>query len=324
MGKISIIIPVYNVEPYLSRCLDSVLNQTYTNFEILCVDDGSTDNSGNICDEYAERDSRIKVFHKENGGLSTALNVGIKNFSGDYIGFADSDDWVEPQMYEVLYKSLTDINVHLSAVCFVRDYDTNPVVEAGIEKIPDRVLKQKEMLLYAIRNVHYAGFGRVVWNKLYRADIIKNSGVMFDDSLRIAMDLKFVTDLLMSGDITGIFTNKPLYHYVQRQGSLMRLNKMEYRLDELRCYKAIIEKADQKGFNDVTTWLKRQHCYNASLLTESAAKDNDNELLTFLYDEMRVYIKEYIETNEGYPGRIKRINDLLSMQRESLRCSGDS
>ena len=96
---ISVIVPVYNVEAWLPRCGDSILSQTYENLEILLVDDGSTDDSGLICEEYAKKDTRIRVIHKENGGLSSARNSGLDAASGEYIGFVDSDDWIEPEMY---------------------------------------------------------------------------------------------------------------------------------------------------------------------------------------------------------------------------------
>ena len=99
---ISIIVPVYNTEPYLPQCLDSILAQTYTDLEILLIDDGSTDRCGEICNQYAARDPRIRVFHTENRGLSAARNLGLDQAKGDYIGFVDSDDWIEPDMYEVL------------------------------------------------------------------------------------------------------------------------------------------------------------------------------------------------------------------------------
>ncbi|HCI64916.1 MAG TPA: glycosyl transferase, partial [Clostridiales bacterium] len=99
---ISVIVPVYRVEAFLPRCLDSIRGQTYKNLEIILVDDGSPDNCGKICDEYAEMDSRIRVIHKKNGGLSSARNAGLDVAVGDYIGFVDSDDWIAPEMYETL------------------------------------------------------------------------------------------------------------------------------------------------------------------------------------------------------------------------------
>ena len=104
MPKISIIVPVYNVEKYLRKCVDSILNQTFKDFELILVDDGSIDTSGKICDEYNLKDNRIKVIHKENGGLSSARNAGLDIAQGEYIGFVDSDDWIELDMYEELYK----------------------------------------------------------------------------------------------------------------------------------------------------------------------------------------------------------------------------
>ncbi|MDR2580208.1 MAG: glycosyltransferase [Fibromonadaceae bacterium] len=313
MDKISIIIPVFNVEPYIRKCLDSVVNQTYANLEILLINDGSTDGSEKICDEYAEKDRRIKVFHKENGGVSSAKNVGLKNFTGDYLGFVDSDDWIEPDMYEALYKSLTDNNVHLSAANFTRDAANVSVIEteAGREKIPSKILTQKEMLLYVFRIKHYAGFYCGLWNKLFKADVIRNSKLIFDENLIISEDIKFIADLIMIDKLTGIFVNKPLYHYQQRQGSLIRSGKIINELNRLNSYKTIIETADRKGFGDVAVWLKREHCYRASLLAEDAMANNDYELLALLQGEMNVYIKEYIETNSEYPERIERINELL-------------
>jgi glycosyltransferase involved in cell wall biosynthesis len=112
--EISIIVPVYNVEKYLEKCLKSILHQIFSDFELILIDDGSTDSSGRICDEYLKRDSRIKVFHKENGGLSSARNYGIEKSTGKYIGFVDSDDYIAKDMYEVLYNNLQRENADVS------------------------------------------------------------------------------------------------------------------------------------------------------------------------------------------------------------------
>ena len=110
---ISIVIPVYNVEKYLKQCLDSIINQTYTNLEIILVDDGSTDNSGTICDYYSKIDKRIRVIHKKNEGQSIARNIGIKVSNGKYIGFLDSDDWVEQDMYRFLIENIEKYNADI-------------------------------------------------------------------------------------------------------------------------------------------------------------------------------------------------------------------
>ena len=118
MKLLSIIVPVYNVKSYLKKCVESIINQTYTNLQIILVDDGSTDGSQDICDEFAQRDSRIVVIHKENGGLSTARNVGMDRAKGAYIAFVDSDDWLEPNMYEALISQLEKHEADIVACSF--------------------------------------------------------------------------------------------------------------------------------------------------------------------------------------------------------------
>lgn len=120
MCEISIIVPVYKVEPYLRKCVDSILAQTFTDFEVILVDDGSPDNSGKICDEYASKDSRVRVIHKKNGGLSSARNAGIDVARGKYLGFVDSDDYIEKDMYELLYDNIVKEQADLS-ICGIYD-----------------------------------------------------------------------------------------------------------------------------------------------------------------------------------------------------------
>ncbi len=148
---ISIIVPVYNVEKYLDRCLKSIINQTYYNLQIILVDDGSTDSSGKKCDLWSKRDRRIIVIHKENGGLSSARNSGIEASLGNYIGFIDSDDWIDPKMFEVLYSNLMKFNADVSDV---NSYITSSVVEyinkeerctviEGVEILKDYIVSEK-------------------------------------------------------------------------------------------------------------------------------------------------------------------------------------
>ena len=160
---ISIIIPVYKVEKYLEKCIKSVLDQTYKNLQIILVDDGSPDNCGNICDDYARVDNRIEVIHKANGGLSDARNVGLKAARGEYIGFVDSDDYVSNEMFENLYNTLisNDVDVAICNFYIVID-DKNIIKNAdnGVEiynklEILKEILLDKKIQSYA-------------WNKLYK------------------------------------------------------------------------------------------------------------------------------------------------------------
>ena len=125
MDTISVIVPVYKVEPYLKQCVDSIINQTYKNLEIILVDDGSTDNCGKICDEYASKDNRIKVLHIENGGPAVARNAGLDIATGKYIGYVDSDDYIEPDMYETLYNAMIKTNAGLVVCNWYRQDGTN-------------------------------------------------------------------------------------------------------------------------------------------------------------------------------------------------------
>lgn len=160
--KISIVVPVYNVEQYLEQCLFQIMNQTYTNLEIILVDDGATDNSGSICDDFAKKDERIKVIHKENGGLSDARNVGMKHATGEYIGFIDSDDYPEITMYEKLYKLIEKYNVDISICGKYRD--TNLKKEIYKEELLSRRNVFEEMARVGKIESH-------AWNKLYRRNL---------------------------------------------------------------------------------------------------------------------------------------------------------
>ncbi|WP_154064713.1 glycosyltransferase family 2 protein, partial [Enterococcus faecalis] len=129
MPKISIIVPVYNVEKYLEKCVRSILAQTFTDFELILVDDGSPDSSGAMCDQFAEQDQRVKVIHKENGGLSDARNAGIEIATGEYLGFVDSDDYIADDMYELLYTNIVKEDADLS-ICGIYDvYEGKEPVE---------------------------------------------------------------------------------------------------------------------------------------------------------------------------------------------------
>ncbi len=215
MERISVIVPVYNVEQYLPKCVDSLLAQTYENLEIILVDDGSPDGSGGICDAYAEKDPRIKVIHKENGGLSSARNAGLDIAQGEYIAFVDSDDWVEPEAYKYLLGLARKYGVKL--VCAGR-YDveektgekTQGLCPPMEEKISSEELVRR---IFLWDNVDSAA-----WDKLYHRSLLEDIryplGVICEDvptTYRIALK----TDQVVMG-------NKPIYNYLHRSGSITK------------------------------------------------------------------------------------------------------
>lgn len=209
--KISIIVPVYNVEAYLERCIESILSQTYTNFELLLIDDGSTDASGYLCDQLALRDKRIRVIHKENGGLSAARNTGIDHASSDLIGFIDSDDYIDEDMYETLYCQLRESNADLS-MC--GHYDVfHQIPEKQVLEIKTWNLSSEE----AIKMVMEAKVLSVTAvNKLYKKELFNH--LKFEVG-KIAEDA-FIMIRLLDQCQKVVATNEKKYYYVHRENSI--------------------------------------------------------------------------------------------------------
>ena len=209
--KISVIVPVYNVEQYLERCVDSIINQTYTNLEIILVNDGSTDNSGKLCDVLAKKDKRIRVIHKENGGLSDARNRGIDEAESDLVGFIDSDDYIDRDMYEILLKNLNNTNADLSMCALYDVYNNTP--EAQVTNKETWELSSEQ----AIKMVMEAKILSVTAvNKLYRKSLF--SDLKFEVG-KIAEDA-FIMIKLLDKCEKIVATNEKKYYYVHRENSI--------------------------------------------------------------------------------------------------------
>lgn len=232
---ISIIVPVYNVEAYLARCIDSILKQTHDNIEIILVNDGSKDNSGAICDEFAEKDKRIRVIHQENKGVSASRNAGLDVVSGEWIGFVDSDDWIEPEMFEMLLKAAVNSG-KLVAVCGFVKYHLNGWMEERVfEEIP-KVLGKEQALEYMLSNRYYEGY---IWNKLFSYKLIEGMRIRFDKTIHACEDLLFSTQVF--SNINGIiYVNLPLYHYEIRENSSVSIFD-EKRLTGLGARRYVVE-----------------------------------------------------------------------------------
>ena len=208
---ISIIIPVYKVEKYLEKCIKSVLSQTYKNLQIILVDDGSPDNCGNICDDYARVDNRIEVIHKANGGLSDARNVGLKAARGEYIGFVDSDDYVESNYIEVLYYYYQKYNtVPICGFVYHDEYNHEKPVkyswsgDEGLVSLGEAFRLKSELYLTAL------------WNKLFDRRLIVEKNIRFDTNVSVGEDLRFSVDYFIKNNIDKICVlPEPLYHYMK-------------------------------------------------------------------------------------------------------------
>lgn len=271
---ISIIIPVYKVEKYLEKCIQSVINQTYENLQIILVDDGSPDNCGKICDEYAKKDHRIEVIHKSNGGLSDARNKGLEIAKGEYIGFVDSDDYIEADMYEVLYNLLKQYNADVSICNFytvsqgkisIKNAD-NGINEYNRIEILKEILLDKNIQSYA-------------WNKLYKKELF--------DEIKYPIGKKYedigTTFYLLEKCNKVVVTGKSEYYYINRQDSIVnnvtestitdyielimqRYDYIEENIKELSGYnkdylKRILKTAEKdiKSLNEVGDYTKKKY-----------------------------------------------------------------
>lgn len=205
MAKVSIIVPVYNVEPYLRRCLDSLVNQTLNDIEILVINDSSLDNSQTIIDEYhAKYPSMIRPFIKPNGGIASVRNFGLEHATGDYIGFVDSDDYVDHDMFEILYTTALDANANVVISDF---YFTYPSKETIYNEYPYQ--NAKEMLIHLFA---------VLWNKLYKRSFLEKLDFRFKEGYRFE-DTSFLIRMAPYYE-NFVFVAKPLIHYVQRENSI--------------------------------------------------------------------------------------------------------
>ena len=245
--KISVIVPVYNADKYLHRCVDSILAQTFTDFEVLLVNDGSTDNSGDICDEYAELDSRVRVFHKENGGVSSARNLGLDNAIGEYVMFIDSDDFQEPKCVEMLLTESLKNNSHMSFGDFY-------IVNHTKKKIVRQLAKSKDLFIKGLLSGYIHGS---VCNKLFSMEIIRKCNIRFLEDLIMWEDLYFVLVYTLRCD-TIAYVNAPIYNYyrdnkqaITRQGGSLRTIK-----NKLYVAEKISHRLKQKKFAFAIVALK--------------------------------------------------------------------
>lgn len=209
---ISVIVPVYNVEKYLKKCIKSIMSQSYTNLEIILINDGSTDDSGKICDELKEQDKRIKVIHKSNGGLSDARNAGLKIANGKYIGFVDSDDYIAEDMFETLYNINKKYNSDISIVSFYEIYKDKVIGVRDSKKLQEltKIDAMKELLIDT--NIQsYA------WNKLFRRELFE--GLEFPTNKNFE-DIA-TTLLLFEKANKVVLLEEPKYYYVRRDNSIV-------------------------------------------------------------------------------------------------------
>ena len=217
MPEISVIVPIYNVETYLENCITSILNQTFTNIEIILINDGSTDSSGIICDYLAKKDSRIKVIHKENAGVSEARNTGLKNALGNYISFVDSDDYIHPQMLEILFTAIKKFSTDISMVYAKMTHNVNDIFPyIDLDEIKYKTIQQSELLKNILGRGEDGYQYAIVCNKLYNKHLIRNT--YFNSNIKYGEDTEYCSRCYLSSK-NAIVIEEELYHYYLRVNS---------------------------------------------------------------------------------------------------------
>lgn len=317
--KISIIVPVYNTDDYLDRCIQSILNQTYTNLEIICINDGSTDNSGDILEKYAEQDRRIKVIHKQNEGVAAARNDGLQIATGEWIGFVDSDDYISENMYDVMLNAniSQEADIVSCGYFFVEEENCYPAINQKV--VPEECVGTRSFLRYIYERDVYKGVGGYLWSRLFKRDLIidndNNLRIEFEKQFDIGEDIIFLARVLLNSE-KSLYVNDLLYHYVKRTNSLV--NDEYKQLERLSWVKAYVEvlnlykeaKIDVEVYNVIV----RMFVYRCGKLMEVALRFGEKEKY-YVLKEMTLQFKEiYMSENEEYPERLKWFNNILNQK----------
>ena len=308
--KISVVIPVYNVEKYLSECLDSVVNQTYPNLQIILVDDGSTDSSGKICDEYAEKDSRITVIHQDNQGAGAAKNTGLELINGDYFSIIDSDDYIETNYYEMMISAMQNHKADV-AQCLFRNVFMDSVYERryNFQSKRDRVIKRNRFLFELLYDWKYSVF----WNKLYKSSLLRND-IRFPVGRKI--DDEFFTYKLICNAKKIININTPLYNYRMRKSSVMNVNNKDKLItDRIDCF---IERLEY--IKNIYPSLSKDYYY---IFTDFLLYTYNSTSSTELKSTLEKYINVYPEKKENLFQRLVRKYKTRNLFADTRKNSSD-
>ena len=240
---ISVIIPVYKVEKYLDKCVQSVVDQTYRNLEIILVDDGSPDRCGEMCDAWAQKDSRIRVIHKTNGGLSDARNAGLDIATGAYIGFVDSDDYIHYEMYQRLYQEMIDRDADIVICDFSRVNESDGSILSSYDDLYKGLVNKTE----AMRCLCHSGKYMAVWNKLFRRHLFAQLRFPYG---KIGEDV-YIMPMVYDKCKTIVATPSKYYYYVQTPNSICRGNKSIKHLDGVEAYYSMLQFCKEKGYDEL-------------------------------------------------------------------------
>lgn len=304
---ISVIVPIYNVEKYLHTCINSILNQTYSNLEIILVDDGSPDSCPSICDEFALKDNRVKVIHKTNGGLSSARNAGLDIAKGDFIGFIDSDDFISPNFYQCLLNNAIMQNADISECTFIKVSESNlksfsfPLVNNDTISVTNNV-GALERLFSEDFNTYVNTV--VVWNKLYKSSLFESIRYPLN---KISED-EFTTYKLLYKSNKFVTSSAVLHAYVQRTSSIMGKSFNAKRFDVLDAYEQAITFFDSNLLFDIELKCMGRYLETIIEFIEKTYKTSSPEIpamintlinrYTVLFPKVKSFIKLHPEFDD--------------------------
>ena len=298
---ISIIVPIYNTKKYFERCINSLINQTYNNIEICIVDDGSSDGSEILCDEYAKKEKRIKVYHQENSGPAIARNKGLEMATGDYIFFVDSDDYIHPETFDYLLKELKKYDADISC-CAAR-----LVYEDGTEK---KYLEEERYLLNREEALEHSIFrntiGSVVWAKLYKKELFK--GISFPPNKH--SEDEYVVYKIVGNSNKTIYTGRYLYSLFERSDSLSSTGIGNREMNYLEAWCERDEYLRNKGYNK----LANRSIENMTRVIYEKCKKVDNERAWNNIENAIAYVERLIKNNKNKILNYKSIIKLLLLR----------
>ena len=309
---ITVVIPVYNVEKYLCQCLDSVVDQSYSNLQILVVDDGSTDKSGKICDEYAQKDTRITVYHTANHGLSAARNYALDRATGDYIAFLDSDDWLEVDAYSVLIKEAINTGADILHFRFYQEF-VNKTSESYGSK--EKFVIEGDAILRAL--LLEKRISDDVWEKFYKACLFKKirypEGRIFED--------KATTYQLVHQSKKLVFLPDCLMHYRNRNNSLSNIHTMKSLVDYWLAYRERLEKlsAMSQEYYQITL-AEALSAISRMWRWYDGCPEAEKEQAQKWLDEMQQFVKEHYNTviYNSFYSRHVRLTCLYARSRNPI------
>lgn len=309
---ISVIVPVYNCEKYLPNCIDSIIGQTYENIEIILIDDGSTDKSGKICDEYATINSKISAIHIKNSGVSNARNVGVRMSKGDYIGFIDADDYIENNMYETLVNNMEKYNADLSMCSY--NIVFNNKITFNIQNIDNDILNITNLQTFynLLLENHYKGF---CWNKLYKAEKLKK--LTFDNKIHICEDLLLNVEYAQCCS-TFVFDKHRLYNYVQRNNSSIHSKISLKTFSVINAYEKILKILQKNNIKCVDKYKKELLFWRIELLHSYDFSDIDKK--NYYKETKNLYIEIIKSPNMKYKVKFEsvirfRFHDIFNLAR---------